>query len=70
MRVRFDTEKTNRLIEGSGYKKKYLIKKLDTSVATFGRWMNEETLIPFVKAVELAKILNCDVNDLYEIEKE
>lgn len=66
MEVRFDTEKVEILIQESGFRKGHIVKKLNTSTTTFGRWMKEETLIPFVKAAELAIILNCDVNDLYE----
>jgi|GEM_PF-2957012 len=66
MDVRFDTEKVEKLIRKSGFRKGHIIKKLETSPTTFGRWMKEETLIPYVKAVELAIILNCKVDDLYK----
>lgn len=65
MGVRFDVEKVEEYIKESGLKKGYIINKLNTSTTTFGRWMKEETLIPFVKAVELADILNCNVDDLF-----
>jgi len=66
MDIRFDAEKAEELIDLSGLRKGYIIDKLETSPPTFGRWMKEETLIPFVKAVELAIILKCDVNVLYK----
>lgn len=66
MKIRFDAEKAEELIVLSGLRRGYIIDQLETSPPTFSRWMKEETLIPFVKAVELAIILNCDVNDLYK----
>lgn len=59
----FDGEKVNELIEKSGYKKGFIVNKLDTSWNTFGRWLKGETDIPFIKAAELADLLNCDVNE-------
>lgn len=63
MKIRFNVEKAEELIRESGLRKGFIIKKLEISPATFGRWMNDETMIPLVKAAELADILKCDVNE-------
>ena len=68
MGIHFNANKVGELIKERGLKVGYIVKQLETSWTTFGRWMKEETPIPFVKAVELAKLLKCDINDLYKEE--
>jgi deoxyribodipyrimidine photolyase len=63
---RFNVEKVEQLIHDSGLRRSYIIDKLDTSPATFGRWIKGTTPIPLVKAAELADLLNCDIKNLYE----
>ncbi|GAA0491428.1 hypothetical protein GCM10008986_16930 [Salinibacillus aidingensis] len=70
MGIRFNAQKVNELIDQSGFKKMHIATRLNASQATFRRWMNEETPIPFVKVVELKKLLEKEVvvslDDLYE----
>jgi deoxyribodipyrimidine photolyase len=63
---RFDVNKVEQLIHESGLRRQYIIDKLETSPATFGRWIKGTTGIPLVKAAELADLLNCDIKNLYE----
>ncbi|WP_181898671.1 helix-turn-helix domain-containing protein, partial [Halobacillus trueperi] len=60
MSYRFDGEKVEKYIEANGLKKGFIAKKIDSNATTFGRWIKGETPIPFVKAAELADILDCN----------
>jgi deoxyribodipyrimidine photolyase len=63
---RFNTDGVEQLIHDSGLRRSYIIESLDTSPATFGRWVKGKTPIPLIKAAELADLLNCDIKKLYE----
>ncbi|UOQ93428.1 helix-turn-helix transcriptional regulator [Halobacillus shinanisalinarum] len=59
--------KLNEMIEESGLRKKHIAKKLDVNPTTISGWISGKRRIFLEDAVRLANILNCDVNDLYEI---
>ncbi|CDO03081.1 hypothetical protein BN988_01581 [Oceanobacillus picturae] len=65
---KINVDRIEELIKESGLKKGYIAKKLDTSITTFRRWLLEETPLPLLKAVELADLLECKVDDFYEKE--
>lgn len=54
------------LLNERGIKKGYVTNKLGVSFKTLQRWNDDETEIPLIKAIQLAKILDCDINDLWE----
>lgn len=54
------------LIEEKGLKHEYVAKKLNITSRTLYKWRKGETIPRLDKAVELSKILNCDIKDLYK----
>jgi len=56
------------LIIKSGLKKRYIANKIGINENTLTNWMKNRSWPKLNQAVELAKILNCDVNDLYKEE--
>lgn len=57
-------------IEKRGYKKKWVAKQLGVSQSILSRWINGHSKPSLMSALMLAEILNCKVDDLYEIKKE
>jgi DNA-binding Xre family transcriptional regulator len=60
--------KINEMILNNGIKKGYIAKKLGINPVTLSKYISGERRIPLETAVELAEILNCKVDDLYEKE--
>jgi len=58
------------LIEQSGFKKKYIAKKMGVSDDTLTSWIKGKTWPRLNQAVALADLLDCDVNDLFERNEE
>lgn len=54
------------LILESGLKKRYIAKQLKVNENTLTNWMKNRSLPRLDQAVQLADILNCKVDDLYE----
>ncbi len=48
--------------------KKEVAKKLGVSQITLSRWVNNHSKPSLEKAFQLAEILNCKVDDLYDIQ--
>jgi len=57
------------LIESSGLKKRYIAKQINVNENTITNWINGKSYPRLDQAVKLAYILNCEVNDLYEIKE-
>ena len=53
-------------IELRGYKKKWVAEQLGVSQNVLSRWINDGAMPSVKKLFELAKILNCKADDLYE----
>lgn len=53
------------LINNSGLKHGYIANKLDVSPRTLYKWRKGETFPRLDKAVELAKILNVEITEMY-----
>jgi len=62
--------KMNDLIEEKGYKKKWIASQLGVSADVLSRWVNGRSMPSLEKAFELAYILECKVDDLYEYRRE
>lgn len=45
-------------------------KEMGISQATLNKWSLEKSYPPFDKAVQLVKVLDCTLNDLYDIDWE
>lgn len=60
--------KIDEMILRSGMKKKHIAKELGIDPNTLSRYINGKRKISLEMAVELAKILNCKVDDLYKEE--
>ncbi|WP_417168753.1 helix-turn-helix transcriptional regulator [Terrihalobacillus insolitus] len=58
--------KIGALIEESGLKKRYVAKELGVNENTLTNWTKNRSMPKLDQAVELADILNCKVEDLYE----
>jgi DNA-binding XRE family transcriptional regulator len=56
----------NEAIAESGIKKKYIAKELEVDPNTLSGWITGRRMIPFDKAIHLANIIDCKVDDLYE----
>ncbi len=56
-------------IKRSGVKKKYIAKELGVDPNTLSSWIKGTRPIPLIKAVQIAIIINCEVDDLYEIKQ-
>ena len=64
----------NSIISSKGLKKKHLADKVNVSPTTFAQWCNNDIKTGYIKAVPsvlnamvLAKELNCQVEDLFEL---
>ncbi|WP_163583484.1 helix-turn-helix domain-containing protein [Gracilibacillus saliphilus] len=53
-------------IEHRGYKKKYVAEKIGVSQTVLSRWINNVSMPSVKKLFELAELLDCKVDDLYE----
>lgn len=58
--------KINEMILKSGIKKKHIARILEVDPNTLSKYINGKRKISLEMAVELAGILGCDVNDLFE----
>lgn len=56
------------IIESKGFKKKYIAEKVGVSPNQLSNWITNKNYPPMDKAFRLAEILECKVDDLYEIE--
>lgn len=54
------------LIKERGLHKSFIAKQIGVSNDTLTNWMKNRSAPKLDKAVRLADILNCDVNDLYK----
>lgn len=61
--------KINEAIIKSGYRKGYIAKELGINPNTLSSYISGKRKITLEKAVELADLLNCKVDDLYDREK-
>jgi DNA-binding XRE family transcriptional regulator len=53
------------LIEASGYRKDFIAKEIDVSTRQLRKYEKFELFIPMEKALILAKLLKCRVDDFY-----
>jgi len=60
----------NELIEEKGYKKKWIAAQLGVSADVLSRWVNDRGMPSLEKAFQIADILECKVDDLYEYRRE
>jgi putative transcriptional regulator len=56
-------------IEKRGYKKKYVAERLDVSQRQLSKWISGESYPTVPKLFKLARLLECQTDDLYEYEK-
>jgi putative transcriptional regulator len=56
-----------RLIKQSKYRREYLQKELSVSANTLSNWCTNKATPSLEKAFKLAMILECSVDDLYEV---
>lgn len=56
----------DQIIKGKGLKKEYIAKQLGINKDTMTNWCKNRSMPKLDKAVELADLLEVDVNDLYE----
>lgn len=57
------------MIELSGLKKGYIANRLGISRQQLSNWIGGRSFPPIEKAFDLADLLNCKVDDLYERKK-
>lgn len=57
------------IIKERGLKKQYIADKVGVNRDTVTNWCNNKTMPTLEKAVKIANLLGCNVNDLYEIEQ-
>jgi transcriptional regulator with XRE-family HTH domain len=62
--------KMEKLIKDSGLQKRFIAEKLEVSVPQLRNYEKGHSLIPIDKAYTLAQLLNCKVDDLYEVKKD
>lgn len=62
--------KIGELIDGSPYKREYIRKVFNKSRNTISNWCTGKSYPSPPEMFELAKLLNCKVDDLYEVEEE
>lgn len=58
--------KINEAIKKKGYLKKHVAKEMGINPNTLSKYISGKRKITLETADELAQILNCDINDLYE----
>lgn len=56
----------NEVILKSGIKKGYIAKQLEINPVTLSNYISGKRKISLEMAVELSRILNCKIDDLYE----
>lgn len=56
------------MIHKSGLKKGFLAKQINVTPQQFSKWIKGEHYPPADKLFKLAKLLDCKVDDLYELE--
>ncbi len=61
--------KIEELINKSGYRKDFIAHNIGTTTRQLRKYEKFELFIPMEKALLLAKLLKCKVDDLYEEEK-
>ena len=54
------------IIESRGYKKKWVAEQIGVSQNVLSRWINDGSMPSVLKLFELADLLDCKVDDLYE----
>jgi putative transcriptional regulator len=54
------------LIKKSEYSREYIMKELGVSANTLSNWSTGKSIPSLEKAFQLADLLNCKVDDLYE----
>lgn len=59
----------NDLINKKGLKKSYIAQELNVNRTTLMNWMKGKTYPPLDKAVQLAKLLDVKLEDLFEDEE-
>lgn len=60
----------DRLIKESEFKTKYIYSELDINRGTLSSWRNNKTYPSVVQTLQLAKLFNCKVEDIYRISDE
>jgi putative transcriptional regulator len=56
-----------KLIDASPYKNEYVREYMEVSRNTLSNWRTGKVYISIEKAYKLAKLLNCKVDDLYDV---
>ena len=49
-----------------GYTQQYMADKIDTSVACYNMYENNQRKVPKEKAIEISKVLECSLDVLFE----
>lgn len=49
-----------------GYTQQYMANKIDTSVACYNMYENNQRKVPKEKAIEISKVLECPLDFLFE----
>lgn len=60
----------NERIKETGLKKMYIAEQMGVNKDTLTNWINGRSMIKLDQAVKLARLLNCNVDDLYIWEKD
>ena len=55
----------NERIKDTGLKKMYIAEQMGVNKDTLTNWINGRSMIKLDQAVKLARLLNCNVDDLY-----
>lgn len=55
----------NERIKETGLKKMYIAEQMGVNKDTLTNWINGRSMIKLDQAVKLARLLNCNVDDLY-----
>lgn len=62
--------KLNEVIKQKGYQKQFVAKKVGVSKTQFANWCTNKAVPSVLNAMVLAKMLDCKVEDLFEIVEE
>lgn len=57
------------IIDAQGLRQKYVAEKMGVTPQQLNNWIKGKSYPPMNKAFKLAKILNCTVHDLWELEE-
>lgn len=60
----------DKLIKESAYKTKHIEKELNVNKSTLSSWRNGKTYPGVIQAIQLAKMFNCTVEDIFQIMEE